>query len=133
MSSCRGHITLHPYHPIHCHHLCITSTSSNHTKVSYAFYSQFWQDGTYRAESPDELALVEGVDKFQCGLGEKKLYFSISLILFFPRPLHHFVSFTHHLLLFPHLFLSFLEGLIIQHFFMRKELVTSTPILSLSH
>lgn len=29
------------------------------------------KDGTYRAESPDELALVEGVSKFQCGLGER--------------------------------------------------------------
>jgi phospholipid-translocating P-type ATPase (flippase) len=29
------------------------------------------KDGTYRAESPDELALVEGVGKFQCSLGER--------------------------------------------------------------
>ena len=30
----------------------------------------FVQDGTYRAESPDELALVEGVSVFECGLGQ---------------------------------------------------------------
>ena len=29
------------------------------------------KDGTYRAESPDELALVEGVGMFQCSLGER--------------------------------------------------------------
>lgn len=29
------------------------------------------KDGTYRAESPDELALVEGVGKFKCGLLER--------------------------------------------------------------
>ena len=29
------------------------------------------KNGTYRAESPDELALVEGVEHFQCGLKER--------------------------------------------------------------
>mmetsp|Transcript_15593 Transcript_15593/g.14932 ORF Transcript_15593/g.14932 Transcript_15593/m.14932 type:complete len:1139 (-) Transcript_15593:763-4179(-) len=29
------------------------------------------KNGTYRAESPDELALVEGVDKYECTLGER--------------------------------------------------------------
>lgn len=29
------------------------------------------KNGTYRAESPDELALVEGAEKFQCGLTER--------------------------------------------------------------
>jgi magnesium-transporting ATPase (P-type) len=48
-------------HPVYSFLRCLTTC---HTVVRE-------KDGTYRAESPDELALVEGVGKFNCSLLER--------------------------------------------------------------
>jgi magnesium-transporting ATPase (P-type) len=48
-------------HPVYSFLRCLTTC---HTVVRE-------KDGTYRAESPDELALVEGVGRFKCSLMER--------------------------------------------------------------